>query len=722
MPPSAPAPAFAEPKRVKSEGGPSELGLPSASTAIPPGLQPPRLAPSPAQRPEEVTWQYRDPSGIIQGGLPLRAFPLERRLKLSTGPFVASQMHDWFLHQFFTGDLLIKPHYQSHFESLDSWIARVGPNNRDKPFLSLAMPSAPPPLGQRNVSGQLNGFPPQSLQPVGVPSSAPLQPHAPISRQFTTNYDPFQAGSAAPQPSYERVQPPQQPAAQQTLDPWGIPIQTKPSPSYSFHDLAPSQGPPPDPFQHQQQPYQPGVIGGAVRSESPLNSLHASSVPVPREAPSPWQTFPRESMDDKSGAGAIGSHFSQPSLFQALGKSMPHSLSTSTFDQTHSPAESLLASLNASPDTDSGPFPPAQPFKEAPVQKETLIEQARPAPVQPIEKPATPIKPPKASVPPPVQAPAQESMKKPTPAKQAPAKELKQTDGAVHITPSKMVVTPAGTPSKSATKEKEVQPTVESTDTSSPLAALKAAAPWSGKEAASPAAPAQPSLRDIQAREAKDDQLRKAAERKVKAAALAAEQAALAARSSQEAELTQAMQWAKTNGSSDSTSTAAVWQASSAPAKKTLKEIQEEEAKQQQRRAQAQKQAQAQAQAQANGTPVAGRGYASKAGATSGPSPSPVPAGPWVTVGSTGKAVGTPKPQPQPSPTPAQPRASSSSTVAAAKPATPVSVNVRPAAPVRRVATPSIEKEKVVQPTPEFMKWCRSALQGLTVPSEFCST
>jgi hypothetical protein len=636
---------------------------------------------------------------------------------------VASQMHDWFLHQFFTGDLLIKPHYQSHFESLDSWIARVGPNNREKPFLSLAMPSAPPPpLGQRNVSGQLNGFPPQSLQNVGVPSSAPLQPHAPISRQFTTNYDPFQAGSAAPQPSYERVQPPQQPAAQQTLDPWGIPIQTKPSPSYSFHDLAPSQGPPPDPFQHQQQqqqPYQPGVIGGAVRSESPLNSLHASSVPVPREAPSPWQTFPRESMDDKTGAGAIGSHFSQPSLFQALGKSMPHSLSTSTFDQTHSPAESLLASLNASPDTDSGPFPSGQPFKESPARKETSIEQPRPAPVQPIEKPATPIKPPKAAAPPPAQAQVQESIKKPTPAKQAPAKELKQIDGSVHITPSKMVVTPAGTPSKSATKEKEVQPTAEA---SSPLAALKAAAPWSGKEAASPAAPAQPSLRDIQAREAKDDQLRKAAERKVKAAALAAEQASLAARSSQEAELTQAMQWAKTNGSSDSTSTAAVWQASNAPAKKTLKEIQEEEAKQQQRRAQAQKQAQAQAQAQANGTPVAGRGYASKAGATSGPSPSPVPAGPWATVGSTGKAVATPKPQPQPSPTPAQPRASSSSIVVAPKPATPVSVNVRPPAPVKRVATPSVEKEKVIQPTAEFMKWCRSALQGLTVPSEFYST
>ncbi|KPV77010.1 uncharacterized protein RHOBADRAFT_7774, partial [Rhodotorula graminis WP1] len=80
---------------------------------------PSRAAPPPglgAFPPAEVMWQYRDPSGQVQG------------------PFSAATMHDWYRQQFFTPDLRVKRTTDTEFESLENLIRRTG--DSDKPFLA----------------------------------------------------------------------------------------------------------------------------------------------------------------------------------------------------------------------------------------------------------------------------------------------------------------------------------------------------------------------------------------------------------------------------------------------------------------------------------------------------------------------------------------------------------------------------------------------------------
>ncbi|KAK4702968.1 hypothetical protein P7C70_g3259, partial [Phenoliferia sp. Uapishka_3] len=86
-------------------------------------LPPPGLAPSPA--PPTSDWQYRDPSGQIQG------------------PFSPVMMHDWFRQNFFSGDLNVKRAHEREFEPLDQLIRRS--NDKESPFLTAPLqPVAPP--------------------------------------------------------------------------------------------------------------------------------------------------------------------------------------------------------------------------------------------------------------------------------------------------------------------------------------------------------------------------------------------------------------------------------------------------------------------------------------------------------------------------------------------------------------------------------------------------
>ncbi|PLW12058.1 hypothetical protein PCANC_17654 [Puccinia coronata f. sp. avenae] len=138
--------------------------------------------------PENIAWQYRDPSGTVQG------------------PFTAFQMQEWYKATFFRDDLLVKRVIDVAFETLETLILRVG--DRDRPFLSRPPPALPPnlPLPQAhshnhhppvsqpsprlpvtNLLDQASSLPPQAESVSAVdsmlsanPSSAPSQ-HIPMS-------------------------------------------------------------------------------------------------------------------------------------------------------------------------------------------------------------------------------------------------------------------------------------------------------------------------------------------------------------------------------------------------------------------------------------------------------------------------------------------------------------------------------------------------------------
>ncbi|KAH9458641.1 hypothetical protein MJO29_005734 [Puccinia striiformis f. sp. tritici] len=76
--------------------------------------------------PENIAWQYRDPSGTVQG------------------PFTAFQMQEWYNATFFRDDLLVKRVIDVAFETLETLMLRVG--DRDRPFLSRPPPVLPPNL------------------------------------------------------------------------------------------------------------------------------------------------------------------------------------------------------------------------------------------------------------------------------------------------------------------------------------------------------------------------------------------------------------------------------------------------------------------------------------------------------------------------------------------------------------------------------------------------
>lgn len=244
--------------------------------------------------------------------------------------------------------------------------------------------------------------------------------------------------------------------------------------------------------------------------------------------------------------------------------------------------------------------------------------------------------------------------------------------------------------------------------------------PWSAKDTPQSG----PSLREIQAREAKEDEIKKAAARKVKAAALAAEQARLAALE-EAASLPAASTWAansppiSSQPSSHSTAAPAPAWSSTTNTKKTLKEIQEEEARQQEKRNSAQK---------AAGVIPHGKGYAGMLG----PSTASVPlaasrplqqnasastSGPWSVVGSGGKSVAAVSAAAAAASAPkmavvAQPAARTvSNTVATNGNATSAKANGKKRASV-------MEHEASPPPSLEFLKWMRSALQGLSINSE----
>ncbi|GAA6024413.1 hypothetical protein JCM10207_003406 [Rhodosporidiobolus poonsookiae] len=730
------------------------LAKPASGTQTPArGGPPPGLGNAAPVNPVDVQWQYRDPSGTVQG------------------PFTATMMHDWYRQQFFTPDLRVKRTTDLDYESLENLIRRTG--DSEKPFL------APKPVAPTSAFSSAPGTP-QNASWSGTPrAQTPLEQLAAAVGQGrfgaapaqagNSFYEPFGSAAASPAPqsqglpqafgaasSVAHAPSTQGPGA---LDPWGAPL---PSNAAQGWNAIPQQQQPQQPaFPHQQSPADLLLRQLAQQQQAQQQQFAPGGVPTDflgRPVPHPASPFfdPSQLI---SGAGAAAS----PTAW--LNQQLPQQAAALLQQQQLGQPWNALGSPAAAPAAVGSPVvqlqqAPAQSAIPTPIGPPSAVQSTQQSPVQQqaaaspwdAVQPAQPVVEVKETIvvaePEVPAAPAAgavvEEVKVEVPAPAAPLKEkaAKKAKAAAAV---------ESKPAPDPVVEKAASPVVEAPAPSvSPSGASKpAAAPWAKEEAAAAAAPTpSPSLREIQEAEAREADKRKQAARIQAAQAniqAAQRAAALEAQAAAES-LPSSASWAAgpaqvppvkggaAASSAGASSTAAPWSKPAAapttkPAGKTLKEIQEEEEK----RKKAQVAAQQQQQAAVGQT---GRGYAA-ASASAQPSAT----SPWTTV-AVKPAVVRAAPVAKPL-IPGLPTTATTATavraagatglpvkpvpapVAAARPAAPTapaakvtivprSVNLGASAP----ATTLYDMENPPPPSPEFMAWTRQALKGLTVPMD----
>ncbi|GAA5898556.1 hypothetical protein JCM8208_004696 [Rhodotorula glutinis] len=746
------------------------LTKPSASSGA---ATPSRAAPPPglgAFPPAEVMWQYRDPSGQVQG------------------PFSASTMHDWYRQQFFTPDLRVKRTTDTDFESLENLVRRTG--DSEKPFL------APKPSAPTSAFSSAPGTP-QGASSWGASSARAQTPLEQLTAAVAQGrfggaapgsslYEAF--GSAAPSPAPEPQTLPQSAFGQapSSLDPWGAPLPSAGG-APSWNGLG-GAGLGQQQQQHLFQPQQPLASPGAPL-QSPMDLLRQLAQQQQGQQLGQQQQQQQQQPFGQQGLGhdmfgrpslpsspffdpsqlAPGAGSASPSswLHQQLPQQQQH------MQQPQQPWASLtgnqaamspLAQFAQAPGA-GAPSPigrPAQvqsPFAQ-PAQQQQQQQQQQQAPQQPQS--------PWGSVQQPQQAPAVEQQEAPRVAELAPPIPIVPVS-APAAEQAKPTPAPVETPKPAATKA--ASPVVQAKPAPAPAAQAAepspspspapsasskagASAPWAKEEkvaAVAPAAPS-PSLREIQEAEAREAAKRKEAARVQAAQAnIQAAQRAAALEAQQAAEtLPSSASWAagpaQVPAPKAPVGGAAPWVKPAAAAspvaaaktqQKTLKEIQEEEEKR--------KKAQLAAQQQA-GQPAVGKGYAGTAqqgapqvggawttvavkpavvGRPAAPGAKPVVPGlPSTATSSTAARVASttalpakPAASPAPAAAAAAARPAAASVITAAVPArssssAPRSVNVNGSSS----ATTVYDMENPPPPSPEFLSWTKQALKGLNVP------
>ncbi|GAA6026249.1 hypothetical protein JCM11491_005526 [Sporobolomyces phaffii] len=638
-------------------------------------LTPSRIAPPPglaALPPAEVNWQYRDPSGQVQG------------------PFSATMMHDWYRQQFFQPDLRVKRTSDLDFETLADLIRRTG--DSEKPFL------APRPSLINTAPGSaFSSAPgtPQLSSAWGAPrAQTPLEQlsgsigqsrFAGAGGASSAFYEPF--GSNAGSPSVQSATIPHLlggRAAVNTpggtaLDPWGTPLPAVTSPALQQlfaqqqqqqqqHHLA-AQSPL---LQQQQQHGIPSSVDvlrqlqhqaqQAQQSPSfaPQYAGHMPGTDVfgrPSPLPTPSYFDPRQLVQHGSPAQAhaptawIGQpqqHVSQQHQQQQQQQPQHHQPWSNVGSPAPQQAPAVASPIG--PPAPVAPEPaPAVAHPEPAVQvAQTVVVEAQPAAKEPqvvavVEEvsiaPSEPVREQPTVVPAPAAPQPAPSSKK------SRAKEAKEAKAAAAAKEDKAAAVPdhptRAPPAAAAVAERST-PTSPSSVAPSVDSSSKApvVAPWAKDDAVSPGvgtgAAASPSLREIQQAEAREADKRKAAQRiQAAQASIQAAQRAAAAEAAEAAEqLPSSANWAAGPAQVPATSgagaggkpaaAAAPWTKPAAPVAKasgkTLKEIQEEEEKR--------KKAQVAAQQQAQGGAALGKGYAGSVQTASKANPS----APWTTV------------------------------------------------------------------------------------------
>lgn len=588
----------------------------NTAPAAPPGLSTPA-----AVNLAEQTWQYRDPSGQIQG------------------PFAAPMMHSWFESHFFSPDLRVRRTQEREFETLENLIRRSG--DPDTPFLTATLQpvaTLPPPASAAANQDAAGGWPLGPSTPLDQFSSA----GGGAQRAFGSFYEPFGAAPSASSSSAFEA-PGQQAhsafgfAGQQSrqgssqgggLDPWGAPLPVA-SPAaaapwneqpnlfaaaggaYGQHQ--PQQQPfaqaspafahqqqPHSPFQqHQQQPHH------QQQQQNPVDIFRQLTQQQQHGHQQPQQFF------DPAAAAGHQQDWRQapPQQQQQLGQQHPQqqqqswsSLLPSRLDNLVGAGSPALSPIGPPSAQQSPAVAFAQQPTPAPVSPwgavAPVVEQPTPAPSAPV------VKEEQQQLPPPIAAPKEfAAIGKPVVEKIV-KEQVKDKEAKPASSKKEIESTPAAAPVKE-------EPIVSAAPSPSPSPAPKSsAAPWSAPVSSAPATPSGPFLREIQEVEAREADKRKAAARVQAAQANIQAAQRIAAQEAAE-QLPASVQWA-TGGSSAPVAPGATapWSKPAAAGKvaggKTLKEIQEEEERR--------KKAQA-AQAALTSAPAAGvRGYAGSIG------------------------------------------------------------------------------------------------------------
>ncbi|GAA5912050.1 hypothetical protein JCM6882_002017 [Rhodosporidiobolus microsporus] len=756
---------------LDSDLGDDPLLAKPASGAQTPAIAgpPPGLASIP---PAQVEWQYRDPSGQVQG------------------PFQATMMHDWYRQQFFTPDLRVKRTTDLDFESLENLIRRVG--DSEKPFLA-PKPSAPTSAfssapGTPQGAASWGGASARAQTPLEQLTSAVAQGRFGAAGSTGANslYEPF--GSAAASPAQQAQTLPQAfggagasalgrtPSTQSSLDPWN-PSLSSPSVAPAWNPLTGAVPQHQQLFGQQQQQQQQ-----QIPAHSPADLLLRQLAHQQQAAQQPFggqngvDVFGRPSPLPASPffdpSQLVGGNAAMASPTAWIGQQLPQQQQAQFAQQAQqlagqpwsglagataaigSPVVQLQQQAQGVPSAAAGvPTPIGPPSAVASTQQSPIAQQqpapaahspwdaiAGPAQQQQQAAPVVEVKEtvvvaePKAPAAAPEDVAVVEEVKVEAAPAAAPKKEKKEKKAA-----------PAAQPLEVAPTVAEIAPVVVAPEPSvSPASAAKAAAaPWAKDEAAPAVATAtpSPSLREIQEAEAREADKRKqaariqAAQANIQAAQRAAALEAAAAAES----LPPSASWAAGPAQVPPVKAApAPWIKPAAslaaagvtkPAGKTLKEIQEEE----ERRKKAQEKAQQ--AAVAGGAVPAGRGYAGVTTAVPGVG------GAWTTV-AVKPAVARPAAPAAKPLIPGLPSTATTATAVRAAGATGLPVKAPAPAPVVRPAAPAAspapaakvtivprsvsigsspattvyDMENPPPPSAEFMSWTKQALKGLTVP------
>ena len=734
--------------------------------------------------PETIFWHYRDPQGHLQG------------------PFSATQMQEWYLQGFFSDTLLVKRvDSLGDFEELGALLIRTG--DREKPFLTpiTSKMFAPPgilAIGQPHLN---------PLHPNRTSSSAAWhRPAAPtIASQSSSRNGSMSAypdrfsspiGSHIQYSAHDEIHFPQSSVHQQhpttaSPDPWADTLSFSPAISRGASQQdhasgskvaieAPIQPPLRKvPLLHSSTSelitlahYRSGQDVAAVPFDQPLNQQNAAAyeyanstdkwdqlekgassantdIATPTISES-WQVLAAHTVHEPfsprykpSQVGTDSSHFHRDHLAEAA------RIDYTSLQPSEVQAHKLLAKA---PADDASTIMTTSSHESVPSNDShsAIFSRTNPESPSTIQDPALPIWA-KTGVP-----------NDPTLTLKVLTSRSELASGSSRGAKISIVTRDSFDKQKKGTTV-DVPPASEFTfdvsmlpqSGSSGNVASSKAAPWTKpeQEAVSsarslPTSNSALSLRDIQDKEQKETSIRKAAEKKLHAAQLAAEEAALLDRLAKEtteilpASSTWAAssalpfiipsssnQWMKPSQSPIHTSVTA----SNLPKKKTLKEIQEEE---EARRKKA-------ASVSSNAVAASGKGYAGSIGMPKSGTPPATPssAGTWTTIGPTKPTAGLPPPVVLAS-------AKSSNGAQSLKPVIPASsfatsLNYRPtsASPALAIAQakPTLRQasnnvitamngrsgtpvgramdDSKTPASPELLKWCREALKGLDIPS-----
>jgi PERQ amino acid-rich with GYF domain-containing protein len=532
-------------------------------------------------------------------------------------------MHDWYCSNFFTDDLLVKRLDDVSFEPLGTLILKV--RDASKPFLLPSPPPVPPgfPLHRpHHPRGPFDPLPPsrEPSDPWNIAPS-PRQPQVP-SRQFTTAYDPFA-------PTQERILEPSSATGvtghhggsldafavpRSSMDPWmpntssgfgGLhsavgrspwsPDFGSPAQSQVFGEPQPFRGRHNHPFNFDALPNnyptaQPDLFAAPTGSSTPFFDSYSQA---PTDS---WAQRARPIPTPTSSVGPIGqspwggsTEAARSSTFDERMPLLPRSEVPSITGQSVSVEPEPIQALH-------GISPPAQ--AEAVESSPTLPMTSK---LEPTNSPTDSFNGTGNTSFDSLAESDTESWQHVSTESRAPIHDkagARPVDGSTQQGP----VYKAASSNKisvvsEAEFERKLAPTLSST-TSAPNSAQTRSvspspstvqqarpAPWASDEAVS--GPIQPSisLREIQAKEAEEArrvEAKRAAERQAR---VAAEQAALAAAESAEAQeaLAPTSTWASSSNKHAATPAVEAPWAKGKPTqqvKKTLKEIQDEEARQ----------------------------------------------------------------------------------------------------------------------------------------------